>query len=128
MRRSVPIPLRTRVTSAPTASHSKAIWFMNEMRVASMALAAYLVISADGNRALGDDQLGPVHVPADGARHIQHVLQVGRAVLIRWRAHGDENDIRPLDRGADVGGELEASIALVAHDQRLEPGLVDRQP
>ena len=47
MRRSVPIPLRTRVTSAPTASHSSAIWFMNEMRVASMAFAAYLVISAD---------------------------------------------------------------------------------
>src|SRR5207248_692235 len=43
MRRSVPIPLRTRVTSAPTASHSSAIWFMNEMRVASMAFAAYLV-------------------------------------------------------------------------------------
>jgi len=83
---------------------------------------------ADRNRALGDDQLGPIHVSADGARHIQHVLQVGRAVLIRWRAHGDENDIRPLDRGADVGGELEAAIALVAHDQRLEPRLVDRQP
>ncbi len=47
MRRSVPMPLRTRLTSAPTASHSCAIWFMNEIRVASIAFAAYLVISAD---------------------------------------------------------------------------------
>ena len=48
MRWSEPMPLRTSCTSAPTASHSCAISFMNEMRVASIALAAYLVISADG--------------------------------------------------------------------------------
>ena len=42
------MPRRTCVTSAPTASHSRAIWFMNEMRVASIAFAAYFVISADG--------------------------------------------------------------------------------
>src|SRR5881396_3058450 len=48
MRRSVPMPLRTCVTSAPTASHKRAIWFMNEIRVASIAFAAYFVISADG--------------------------------------------------------------------------------
>ena len=35
-------------TSAPTASHRRAIPFMKEIRVASMALAAYLVISAAG--------------------------------------------------------------------------------
>lgn len=34
-------------TSAPTRSHRLAISFMNEIRVASMALAAYLVISAE---------------------------------------------------------------------------------
>ena len=39
---------RTWFTSAPTTSQMRAISFMNEMRVASMALAAYLVISADG--------------------------------------------------------------------------------
>ncbi len=46
MRASEPIPLRTISTSAPTRSHRLAISFMNEIRVASMALAAYLVISA----------------------------------------------------------------------------------
>src|SRR2546428_14027106 len=82
----------------------------------------------DRNGALGDDQLRAVHVPADGARHVQHVLQVGRAVFVRWRAHGNEDDIRALDRSADVGDELQAAVALVAHDERLEPRLVDRQP
>ncbi len=47
MRVSVPMPRRTWRTSAPTWSQRFAISFMNEMRVASMALAAYFVSSAD---------------------------------------------------------------------------------
>ena len=47
MRASVPMPARTCRTSAPTLSQRFAISFMNEMRVASMALAAYFVISAE---------------------------------------------------------------------------------
>ena len=47
MRSSEPMPLRTLSTLAPTSSHTLAISFMNEMRVASIALAAYLVSSAD---------------------------------------------------------------------------------
>ncbi len=47
MRWSDPIPRRTLCTSAPTSSQKRAIWFMNEMRVASMALAAYFVTSAE---------------------------------------------------------------------------------
>jgi hypothetical protein len=46
MRRSAPIAFRTWSTSAPTNSHTFATSFMNEMRVASMALAAYFVSSA----------------------------------------------------------------------------------
>ncbi len=46
MRRSEPIARRTWSTSAPTSSQTLATSFMNEMRVASMALAAYLVSSA----------------------------------------------------------------------------------
>src|SRR3989440_7629261 len=90
--------------------------------------AAYPLRGADGNRALGDDQLGAVQVPPDGARHLEHVLQVGRAVLARWRADRDEDDVRTLDRSADVGGELQAAVPLIAHDERLESGLVDREP
>ena len=41
------MPSRTLCTSAPTSSQNSAIWFMNEMRVASIALAAYLVTSAE---------------------------------------------------------------------------------
>ena len=48
MRLSDPIPLRTMLTLAPTRSHRLAMSFMKLMRVASIALAAYLVISADG--------------------------------------------------------------------------------
>jgi hypothetical protein len=48
MRGSLPMPLRTWLTSAPMISHRLAMSFMNEILVASMALAAYLVISADG--------------------------------------------------------------------------------
>ncbi|CDA22067.1 uncharacterized protein BN496_01910 [Bacteroides sp. CAG:144] len=35
-------------TSAPTNSHRLAMSFMNEIRVASIELAAYLIISAEG--------------------------------------------------------------------------------
>ena len=42
------MPLRTLLTSAPTRSQNSATWFMNEIRVASIALAAYLVTSAEG--------------------------------------------------------------------------------
>ena len=47
MRTSAPMPLRTISTLAPIRSQRLATSFMNEMRVASMALAAYLVISAE---------------------------------------------------------------------------------
>ena len=47
MRASVPMPMRTWRTSAPTWSHRFAISFMNEMRVASIAFAAYFVSSAE---------------------------------------------------------------------------------
>ncbi len=46
MRRSAPIALRTWSTLAPTASATFAISFMKEIRVARMALAAYLLSSA----------------------------------------------------------------------------------
>ncbi len=47
MRRSEPMPRRTWSTSAPSRSQSVAISFMKEMRVASIAFAAYFVSSAE---------------------------------------------------------------------------------
>ena len=48
MRVSLPMPARTILTSAPTSSQRLAMSFINEIRVASMELAAYFVISAEG--------------------------------------------------------------------------------
>ncbi len=47
MRGSLPMPTRTCSMSAPSFSASSASSFMKEMRVASIALAAYLVSSAE---------------------------------------------------------------------------------
>ena len=47
----MPMPLRTMSTLAPTRSQRLAMSFMNEMRVASMALAVYLV-SSDEARSM----------------------------------------------------------------------------
>jgi hypothetical protein len=47
MRGSAPMPRRTCSMSAPSLSASSAISFMKLMRVASIALAAYLVSSAE---------------------------------------------------------------------------------
>jgi hypothetical protein len=47
MRGSEPMPWRTSSMSAPRLSASSASSFMNEMRVASIALAAYFVSSAE---------------------------------------------------------------------------------
>ena len=48
MRLSEPIPLRTILTSAPTNSQRLAMSFIKLIRVASIELAAYFVISAEG--------------------------------------------------------------------------------
>ncbi len=47
MRGSLPMPRRTSSMSAPSRSASPASSFMNEMRTASIVLAAYLVSSAE---------------------------------------------------------------------------------
>ena len=46
MRRSLPMPLRTLFTSAPTRSQMFEISLMNEIFVASIEFAAYFVSSA----------------------------------------------------------------------------------
>ena len=56
-------------------------------------LRAYLFGRPDRDRALGNDQLRLVHVLADGAGNAQHVLEIGRAVLVGRRADGDEDDL-----------------------------------
>jgi hypothetical protein len=127
--------------SAPTRSASRSSSFMKRMRVASMTLAAYLVSSAlrvsihsslSRLREIGawiahisslahsssapiDDHLVVAHVLADAARGGQHVLEIGRTVLVGRRADADELR-RPVMHRDDVGGELQPAIGRIALD------------
>ena len=56
---------------------------------------------------LGCHHAVAVHVAADGARRRDHVLQVGRAVLVGRRAHRDELQRAVRDAARDIGRELE---------------------
>ena len=105
MRRSEAMACRTLSTSAPNRSQTFAISFMNEMRVASIAFAAYL--AQLGARAVHhhDRRAGPRERPVQlrhdlgaarvvGANHhavgLQEVLD-GRALLQELRiAHDAE--------------------------------------
>ncbi len=75
---------------------------------------------------LVDDDLELGHPAADAARGREHVLHVGRAVLIGRRADGDELQRAVRDACIDVGGEAKAPGRRVAADERLQPGFVDR--
>ncbi len=58
---------------------------------------------------------------------LEHVAQVRGAVFVRRRADGDEHHFGAGDRAGDVGGERQPPAPLVALDEVIEPGLVDRQ-
>jgi hypothetical protein len=88
----------------------------------------HLVGGADGYGALVDDDLEVDHVRPDVARRGEHMLQVGRAVLVRRRAHADEQQRAMTDGGRNVGRELQATDVGVATHQRVQAGLVDRDP
>ena len=88
--------------------------------------SADFLCGADGHGALGDHELGRVHVRTDRGRHGEHMGEVRRAVLVLGRADGDEDYLARADGRAHVGRERQASLGLVARDQRLETRLVDR--
>jgi hypothetical protein len=54
-------------------------------------------------------------VLADAARGSQHVLEIGRTVLVGRRADADELR-RPVMHRGDVGGELQPAIGRIALD------------
>jgi acyl carrier protein len=80
---------------------------------------------ADGHGALVDHHLVVGHAAADVAGGGQHVLHVGRAVLVGGRAHGDELHGAVLHRAVDVGGELQPAGGDVALHHGLQAGFVD---
>ena len=110
MRRSAAIARRTWSTSAPTRSQTLATSFMNEMRVASMALAAYFdssalaqsitITGAPGareRRVQFSHQLrGPVVLGADDDAVGPHEVLDGRALLEELRVAHDAERVRRL--------------------------------
>ena len=59
----------------------------------------------------------PLQALADGSRHAEHVAQVGRTVLARGRAHGDQLEQAMIDRPVGVGREFQPAAGPVAPDQ-----------
>ena len=80
---------------------------------------------AHGNGAFVDDHFVVGHVLADAARCGQHILQIGRAVFVGWRAHTNELNGAMGHRCGHIGGELQTAGFFVALDQGFEPRLVD---
>jgi hypothetical protein len=84
-----------------------------------------LISSANRHGALVDHHLVVGHVPPDVSGGGQHVLQVGRAVFVRWRSHADELQ-RAMAHGVDhIRGELQPSSGNVALHQGIQPRLED---
>ncbi|EQD56852.1 hypothetical protein B2A_05078 [mine drainage metagenome] len=66
-------------------------------------------------------------MPADARGHGQHVTQIGTAVLIRWRANGNEQCLAVHDASAGIGGETQQTRGVVALHHRRQTRLEDRQ-
>ena len=96
--------------------------FLSSSRIVGLDL----VRRAHRHRRFVDDDAVLVHVLADGASDGQHVLEIGRAVLIGRRAHGNELEQAVIHGFLGVGRELESPGLDVALDVGLEARLVDR--
>ena len=73
-----------------------------------------------------DDDTRAIDVFADGARDGEHILQVCAAVLVGWRADGDEDDAAVSDAGDGVGGETQATARTIGLNQLGQTGLENR--
>ena len=88
---------------------------------------SHLVGGADGNGRLGDDDDFARHVLADELRDGEHVSEIGGAVFVGRSADSDEHDFSAGDGRGHIGGEFEASLRLIALDELVQAGLVDRK-
>ena len=61
----------------------------------------------------------------DSPGDVQHVAEIGGAVLVGGRADGDEQDLAVVDGRGCIGGELQTPGRGVAFQHRLETGFVD---
>ena len=86
---------------------------------------AQALARADGHRGFRHQNLIAVHVAGHVERRLLDEGEVGRAVILRRRADGEEYDERLLDRRAHVRREGETARGLVLRDYLVEPRLVD---
>ena len=80
---------------------------------------------AHRHRALVDDDHVLGHRATDVARHVEHMLQIGRPILTLRRADGDERDIRPANGVRQIGREGQTFLAVIAENKLGEPRLED---
>ena len=61
----------------------------------------------------------------DGAGHGQHILQVGAAVFVGRRAHGQKDQLAVRHAFGGIGGELQTAQLLVVDDECIEAWFMD---
>ena len=86
----------------------------------------YFLCRADGYGAFGYQQGVAVDFLSERSRYVQHVMQVGAAVLVRRSSHGAENDFNFIENQGKVGREMETSLTDVFFDKFLESRLINR--
>ncbi|MNZ98282.1 hypothetical protein D3C78_1175590 [compost metagenome] len=87
---------------------------------------AHLVGSPYRDGGLVDDDAVAVHMAGNGFGHRKNVLQIGRAILVRRGADGDELNFAMQHAGHSIGGEREATGFVILPHQRLQTWFVDR--
>ena len=63
---------------------------------------------------------------SDGLGHLQHIGQVGRAILVGWCADSREDDLLVVDDGSQVGRKLQSSCLDILLNQLHETWFVNR--
>ncbi len=112
--------------AAPSFRNSGLETTSNFCLVLPAMAALHLVAGADRDRALVDDDRVAGHMRSDIARCAEHVFQVRGTVLSRRRSHGNEDDVRFLNGGTDIGGKAQPAVGHVPLDQFLKPRFIDR--
>ena len=82
--------------------------------------------STHRNGAFGHQQRVVRDDRTERAGYLFHVLQIGFSVRSRRRAHGDEDDVRFVRAGGQIGPEREPARRRVLADDGFEARFVDR--
>ena len=81
---------------------------------------------ADRDRAFINDDGRFNEMLADGLRHGEYMLQIGRTIFGRGSADRDENHLGRRDGRLRIGGELHTAIRTGTVDDGIQSGLINR--